>query len=338
MLYSAQVRIWSDGRHVTKIVFSSDLLPTELDERQRYALWRDLYQSTYTAFDFSRLPNQPFSARFEFMQFGAVGLAQFTATIDGVTRNRAHIAKHPRDYLCLAMLGPRCRIVQRQHGREAEHDPGAVLLTNEAEAATFSIPDGSDWVLLDIPRESLRQRVVNVEDLVATQISSNPQALAHLRNYAGMLLKDADGPNNPELTDIIGRSLLDLAALVLGGGRNADGAPARGLRAARLRDIVAVIQTRFCDPAFSTDDVAKVLGLSRRYINELLFESELGFSERVLELRLQKASAMLADPRNDRSKVSDIAFTCGFSDVSYFNRRFRARFGCSPTQYRGGGS
>jgi len=59
-------------------------------------------------------------------------------------------------------------------------------------------------------------------------------------------------------------------------------------------------------------------------------------SERVLELRLQKARAMLSDARNDRMKVSDIALACGFNEVSYFNRRFRARFGCSPTQYRGG--
>jgi AraC-like DNA-binding protein len=33
--------------------------------------------------------------------------------------------------------------------------------------------------------------------------------------------------------------------------------------------------------------------------------------------------------------VSDIAYACGFSEVSYFNRCFRRRFGASPTQMRG---
>ena len=55
----------------------------------------------------------------------------------------------------------------------------------------------------------------------------------------------------------------------------------------------------------------------------------------VLELRLQKARAMLASPRYDRMKVSDIALACGFNEVSYFNRCFRRRFGASPTQFRG---
>jgi AraC-like DNA-binding protein len=72
-----------------------------------------------------------------------------------------------------------------------------------------------------------------------------------------------------------------------------------------------------------------------RYVQDLLTESGASFTERVLELRLAKAQAMLAQQRFDGMKVSDIAYTCGFNEVSYFNRRFRARFGCSPTEYRG---
>jgi AraC-like DNA-binding protein len=45
---------------------------------------------------------------------------------------------------------------------------------------------------------------------------------------------------------------------------------------------------------------------------------------------------MLADVRKDAMEISDIALAAGFNDVSYFNRRFRVRFGASPTQYRGG--
>jgi AraC-like DNA-binding protein len=35
-------------------------------------------------------------------------------------------------------------------------------------------------------------------------------------------------------------------------------------------------------------------------------------------------------------KVSDIAYACGFSEISYFNRCFRRRFGAAPSQYRNG--
>ena len=33
-------------------------------------------------------------------------------------------------------------------------------------------------------------------------------------------------------------------------------------------------------------------------------------------------------------KVADVAFACGFSDLSYFNRTYRARFGEAPSQTR----
>jgi len=86
--------------------------------------------------------------------------------------------------------------------------------------------------------------------------------------------------------------------------------------------------------AVSPDDVARKLRLSPRYVNNLLQETESSFAERVLELRLQKVRAMLGDRRHDGLLVSDIAYDCGFGDVSYFNRCFRRRFGASPRQFR----
>ena len=54
---------------------------------------------------------------------------------------------------------------------------------------------------------------------------------------------------------------------------------------------------------------------------------------RLLELRLRKAAQLLARPAGRR--ISDIAFDCGFNDLSYFNRCFRRRFGLTPTAARG---
>jgi AraC-like DNA-binding protein len=66
-----------------------------------------------------------------------------------------------------------------------------------------------------------------------------------------------------------------------------------------------------------------------------LFESEgTTFSEYVLDQRLACVHRMLPDPRYAGWTVSAIALEAGFGDVSYFNRRFRRRFGASPTQCR----
>lgn len=51
----------------------------------------------------------------------------------------------------------------------------------------------------------------------------------------------------------------------------------------------------------------------------------------VNRLRLDRAAKLLVGP--DRS-VTEIAFESGFSNLSYFYRRFRERFGTSPRRYR----
>jgi len=54
---------------------------------------------------------------------------------------------------------------------------------------------------------------------------------------------------------------------------------------------------------------------------------------RLTELRLTKAAELLVHEAERR--ISDIAFDCGFNDLSYFNRCFRRRFGLTPSAARG---
>ena len=107
------------------------------------------------------------------------------------------------------------------------------------------------------------------------------------------------------------------------------------MRAARLQAVLSEIEANFARPEFSTEYLARKLGLSPRYMQELLQEEGASFTERVLELRLQRARAILADQRNNGRNVLEIALAAGFNDGSYFNRRFRARFGAPPSVFRG---
>jgi AraC-like DNA-binding protein len=72
-----------------------------------------------------------------------------------------------------------------------------------------------------------------------------------------------------------------------------------------------------------------------RYVQRLFEGEGTTFSEFVLNERLLRVQRMLADPRYAGWTVSAIALEVGFGDVSYFNRRFRRRFGASPTEHRG---
>jgi AraC-like DNA-binding protein len=142
-------------------------------------------------------------------------------------------------------------------------------------------------------------------------------------------------PPSPELAPIIGDHLLDLVAAALGPTAEAAELIARrGLKAVRLRAILAEIARRFSEPDFDLDNVAGALGLSRRYVQQLLEETGKSFTEHLVERRLDRAFAMLTDRRCLHLAIIDIAFAAGFGDVSHFNRMFRRRFGETPSGAR----
>jgi AraC family transcriptional regulator len=65
------------------------------------------------------------------------------------------------------------------------------------------------------------------------------------------------------------------------------------------------------------------------------FQSVMGLTphQYVMRVRLRRAAVRLMQ---EATSVLDIAFDCGFGDVSNFNRSFRAEFGVSPRKFRKG--
>jgi AraC-like DNA-binding protein len=80
--------------------------------------------------------------------------------------------------------------------------------------------------------------------------------------------------------------------------------------------------------------IAAKVNISERYLHQLLDEEGLTFTHLVRDLRLDRASAMLLDPKFDHLHISQIAYDSGFNDLSYFSRSFRSRFGDTPSGMR----
>lgn len=79
-------------------------------------------------------------------------------------------------------------------------------------------------------------------------------------------------------------------------------------------------------------DMADMTKLSPNYFSTLFRKrTSLRFMEYVLQVRLEKASEMLA---NTDMFVYEIATACGYEDVRYFVRVFQKAYGLSPANFR----
>jgi transcriptional regulator GlxA family with amidase domain len=99
----------------------------------------------------------------------------------------------------------------------------------------------------------------------------------------------------------------------------------------KLSEAVTLMEANIEEP-LSTDDIAGLVGVSRRQL-ERLFKQYLGSlpSRYYLELRLQRARQLLLDTNYS---IVQVGLMCGFSSGSHFSTAFGALFGNTPREER----
>lgn len=103
----------------------------------------------------------------------------------------------------------------------------------------------------------------------------------------------------------------------------------------KLAEALALMQANLAEP-LPTDDVARLVGLSRRQL-ERLFKQHLDSlpSRHYLELRLQRSRELL---RGSGQSVLQVALACGFSSGAHFSNAYKAAFGRTPREERSSAS
>jgi len=66
----------------------------------------------------------------------------------------------------------------------------------------------------------------------------------------------------------------------------------------------------------------------------LLAQERTSLERSIMIRRPQHCRQALEDPSQLGGTVGDIPYSCGFGDVSHFNRRYKAQFDCSPGESR----
>jgi AraC-like DNA-binding protein len=99
----------------------------------------------------------------------------------------------------------------------------------------------------------------------------------------------------------------------------------------RLDDILKYLQDHYHSD-ISHSQIAKEVRMTEvsfsRFIKKRTGKT---FVDLLNEIRLGQASRQLID---SYSTVSEIAFNCGFKNLSYFNRVFKAKKGKTPNEFR----
>lgn len=266
--------------------------------------------------------------------FGSIRVASSRTTPVCVTRSQADVRSDTQEFFALPFHFGHGFSVD-QGGREHSFETGGTRLIagNSPYSLTQQPRDGiSETFTLAIPAEELRSRVNKVDDRVFEAISPESPGYIFLANYLRHL--SLQGPEDQSLQAAIGGHLFDLVALLLQADKERAEQADEAIRSVRRRRLHQLLDHQFTDPGLDLERVAQQLGISRRYVQLLLETAGTNFSDELCRRRIDKALALISDPRSRHRKMTDIAFDCGFADLSTFNRSFRRVLGNTPSSWR----
>jgi AraC-like DNA-binding protein len=294
--------------------------------------WQDWAAQTIAPIDVCVFDEGSFAARWSSHGVGQLRLLRLEAPAQRVVHNGDGAGKaSPSIQLVYARHGA---LKTRMGGKRFTVQPGEfVLLDNTRfyqmemdtahEAVDLMMPLG--WLDRYLPDPgALLGRPVSAKDGWGAPLGSLLEALVEGLGAEGV---DATPLPRPMIAEQIG-TLLTLAT-----GFHEPAAESRH-RGQLARQILRRIETDFADPDLSPEGLAAELGISKRYLQQLLAGSGTSFVQELTATRLDRASDMLSDPRAGRLTVGEIAFRCGVLDPGYFARAFRKRFGRTPSEWR----
>jgi AraC-like DNA-binding protein len=301
------------------------------DARDRFDAWREELMLRVVRVDVDVPDRKSFHTRLRVLALPNVSIIE-RRTTPSVVKRTPELVRDGDDALMVSL--PWRGSLDLRIGGEARAGMDEAILSSLHEVGALSAPEPFAGASLRLERTMARSVIPAFETRLNMRIPLDPGASALLRSYLKGLVSTAGGltQSAAALADLHVRELL--GHLFDPVGELARAEPYGGIKAARLRAVINDIAARFADPRLNPAAVGRRLGLSERYVQQLLEGAGLTFTTYVRELRLKRARQLLRDPLTAGWRIVDIAAAAGFSDLSHFNHTFRQRFGESPTDAR----
>lgn len=303
-----------------------------LPEREQFAYWREVLCEAFVTLRPEREATAGgISSEVTGRTLSAVNVTTVSSQRQRVYRGPAEMAKAPCEYYFLNLqVEGACRVVTQ--GREALARPGEFVLVDTTRPYLLDCC-ADRWTIhsFRIPHHLLRPRLPHVSRMVGLRVGREGALNAVLMSFLDAVVANAKDVPEAKAPELAGE-LLNLLTLTLT-GRGEETKEDASARGTLLSAILKHIDLHIADPALGPAEVAARFEISLRYLHKLFEGQPLSFGETVIARRLACCARDLAD---DDGRIADIAYRWGFNDLSRFNRRFRAAFGETPSDYRAG--
>ena len=273
-------------------------------------------------------PGKPWTGNLDWQRSEAYALALCSGGEESVLRDRRHIRSDPRGtYELLVPMAGTAWV--EQGSASGEIGPGAMVLCDIDRPLVFAHDDSFRSVAFIMREQDVAARYPAATREAAVLDGSS--GLGRVVRHMVATLQEEREQLSAATFDIACDRLLDLVCLAADGGGDSVPAGQRELVEAEIR---RYIRQHAQDAELDAAQVARALGWSARYIQQVLQAGGTTPRDLIRHERLQLARSRLASVSWAATSVSQIAHACGFGSHATFATAFRQQFGKTPSDVR----
>jgi AraC family transcriptional activator of tynA and feaB len=295
-----------------------------VEQRGALAYWADTVCDRFLELDVERPVRGQVRAG-EQLDFGPATLSFVGAASPQLRRTPARIAhtRHPAYFLVQFRVG---HGTLRQRGRDLHIRAGECALIDGTQPYDLECPQTTSAAILRMPDAWLRRWLPNPESASPLLFSQADWSSALCAAMASLRLETCADLALPR--SAVAEQIASLLALAVGKG------PAVESPRSLLRALIGTLCERLEEADLSPSTVAAQHGISKRTLHYAFAAAGTTFVEQLMQLRLERARAILSNASQTPPRIEDVATRCGFTDPSHFARRFRQKYSHAPLQYR----
>lgn len=300
--------------------------------KERFSYWVDTLSTDFFPIEAEQLLDKDgdFSGQLRARPIRDILVTRHTSSPYRLKRTRKMIARQELGMLVFGIPHSNRAVQQTLGDRVISSCKGDVVLYDVDLEHEFAGPHGTDENALLIPTEYFKPYLGAGFALKPLVFRAGHGLNAMLRAYGKAFIDLRDATPAEEMGAI--QVLVHLASLAYGLHPEEDRSVSQSLAEVRLIQAAQFISANLHDPRLNVDKVARHLGISVRRLHSLYEPTGESVAKSILNARTDRARELLM--RHPDKTVLEIAFACGFSNLSTFYRCFVSAAGMAPGEFR----